>query len=846
MEEDIGVEREQQDNRNLTAERSVNEKEKGEQRLPEKRGRQDEKEIIEDDDGFTTVVRGHKKPARINSKDRDLSSMLKEVDEPEKCVVCVTSNKEMLPKQFGMAKWLRAAGIENITKMMYKGPYKVLIQFENRESALKLMTSTKLHELEYRAHIINELQFTYGILRQVDLEMDETEILENLKCEFEIESVKRLKRLDDSSKWINSETIKICFKSSTLPPYVYGYGCRFQGEPFTFPVSQCSICWKYGHLSRSCPNKNPICPKCGDKHANCETTTYICVNCKGPHMALNKKCPIFLKEKEIRNIMTKDCCTYRKALEKYIKKAECHKKATYQNEHEIHSQTSSNISNESVQSLYNTFIRVVNKATDEHIPMLKTCTDPNKCFQPKPYWNPSLANLVAQRRLALSQFRKNPTPHNLNILEGKTLEAKEAIRQAKSTDWQNYCSSIDEQTSSSEMWKRAVPVQWRDIYITPIPKSSPAGVIKLRPISLISCVCKLLHSILTRRLEWFIEKNKLLSPFTSGFRRGQSCQDCLVKLDWYPIFTDGAKNVNGQGAAFYVPNTPMPQHSNCFKIDEKVCIMTLELVAISEALSYVCNTGVHRKVVILTDSKSSLQHIARCASGSRGASIAYVILCKMDELTERGVLLRLQWVPSHTGLRGNEEADTLAKFAATSGRQINIVPDYSEFMPIYKQICFENWKEYFNKCSLEKGIWYKTIQCQPPHIPWCANTELNRKLTVTAHRLRSGHIPCNKFNFMMRKTDSPNCDNCGICEDLYHLLLECVRFEAGRNWLANAFKLNRLDVGAYNLHSVPILERAGNVGESNKICPVVVHIEPSDHQRRDPVGLTPDLKLRIT
>uniref|UniRef100_A0A2A4JIV0 RNase H type-1 domain-containing protein n=1 Tax=Heliothis virescens TaxID=7102 RepID=A0A2A4JIV0_HELVI len=273
----------------------------------------------------------------------------------------------------------------------------------------------------------------------------------------------------------------------------------------------------------------------------------------------------------------------------------------------------------------------------------------------------------------------------------------------------------------------------------------------------------------------------------------------LKYKDWYPIFTDGAKNADGQGAAFYVPNTPTtPQHNNCFKIKEKVCIMTLELVAISEALSYVCNAGVHRKVVILTDSKSSLQHIARCASGSRGASIAYVILCKMDELAERGVLLRLQWVPSHTGLRGNEEADTLAKFATISGRQINIVPDYSEFMPTYKQVCFENWKEYFNKRSLEKGIWYKTIQCQPLHIPWCANTELNRRLTVTAHRLRSGHIPCNKFSFMMRKTESPNCDNCGICEDVYHLLLECVRFEAGRSWIANAFKLNRLDVGTYN------------------------------------------------
>ncbi|KAF9800271.1 hypothetical protein SFRURICE_010291, partial [Spodoptera frugiperda] len=536
MEEDIGVEREQQDNRNLTAERSVNEKEKGEQRLPEKRGRQDEKEIIEDDDGFTTVVRGHKKPARINSKDRDLSSMLKEVDEPEKCVVCVTSNKEMLPKQFGMAKWLRAAGIENITKMMYKGPYKVLIQFENRESALKLMTSTKLHELEYRAHIINELQFTYGILRQVDLEMDETEILENLKCEFEIESVKRLKRLDDSSKWINSETIKICFKSSTLPPYVYGYGCRFQGEPFTFPVSQCSICWKYGHLSLYCPP--------------------------------SVRCTQFDWE-QMFSLFPNKCII-----------------AGDFNAHHLNWSTKNDTR---VQSLYNTFIRVVNKATDEHIPMLKTCTDPNKCFQPKPYWNPSLANLVAQRRLALSQFRKNPTPHNLNILEGKTLEAKEAIRQAKSTDWQNYCSSIDEQTSSSEMWKR---MRWAKGFGSSNTNSQVSSEQKVELLSNLTPdyvptetpenkSIPLLVSVYDEVKEEQVASSDPLNMFTlrmwvTNFNVNElivSNLDCVTKSkksyensslsqliidelhlkykDWYPIFTDGAKNVNGQGAAFY-------------------------------------------------------------------------------------------------------------------------------------------------------------------------------------------------------------------------------------------------------------------------------------------------------
>lgn len=65
--------------------------------------------------------------------------------------------------------------------------------------------------------------------------------------------------------------------------------------------------------------KKLICPKCGNQHDNCDTTKYTCVNCKGPHMAMYKKCPTFLKEKEIRDIMTKQNCTYRRGLETYLK-----------------------------------------------------------------------------------------------------------------------------------------------------------------------------------------------------------------------------------------------------------------------------------------------------------------------------------------------------------------------------------------------------------------------------------------------------------------------------------------------------------------------------------------------
>lgn len=47
----------------------------------------------------------------------------------------------------------------------------------------------------------------------------------------------------------------------------------------------------------------PTVGKCNKEHKNCETDKIVCPNCKGPHMALDKTCPAFLKENDIRTLM---------------------------------------------------------------------------------------------------------------------------------------------------------------------------------------------------------------------------------------------------------------------------------------------------------------------------------------------------------------------------------------------------------------------------------------------------------------------------------------------------------------------------------------------------------------
>lgn len=304
--------------------------------LPEKRMRPESEENT-DDAEFITVRRNPKRLHRssLRNYDSGRNSQSEHLQANDYCDVYVTS-KEVLPKQIGLAKLLRDENIQGITKILYKNPYKVQIQFENRQYAEKILICEKIKNLGYRCQLAQEVNLSYGIVKNVELEVNEEELIHIFTSEFEIVSVKRLKRSTDEGKWEDCETVRICFKGSVVPTYVEVYGCKFKVESYTFPVAQCSKCWKFGHLQRQCTIKRFVCPKCGGAHANCEVTRFCCVNCKGSHMSFNKTCPVFLKEKDIRHIMSSENCTYKKALYMYLEKSGKEEKAKQSQSKEIY------------------------------------------------------------------------------------------------------------------------------------------------------------------------------------------------------------------------------------------------------------------------------------------------------------------------------------------------------------------------------------------------------------------------------------------------------------------------------------------------------------------------------
>lgn len=165
----------------------------------------------------------------------------------------------------------------------------------------------------------------------------------------------------------------------------------------------------------------------------------------------------------------------------------------------------------------------------------------------------------------------------------------------------------------------------------------------------------------------------VLSPYNSRFQKcKKSCQPTsglfqfaqsylLEEYDGYlRVFMDISVHSEAQVAstAFYCLSTDTRQ---AYRIPHTFSTTTAELAQIDAAFKHTNKQLNAFKVVILTDSCSALSRLLR---GHAGSSLQCSIKESAYRITSRGVSLVAQWIPSHVGIHGNEEADRLASSCA--------------------------------------------------------------------------------------------------------------------------------------------------------------------------------------
>ena len=148
------------------------------------------------------------------------------------------------------------------------------------------------------------------------------------------------------------------------------------------------------------------------------------------------------------------------------------------------------------------------------------------------------------------------------------------------------------------------------------------------------------------------------------------------------------------------------------------------------------------------------------------------------------------WVPSHTGIKGNEKADLAAKSALDLPRAKVGVP-YTDFKYLISQYIFSTWQDDWKGAVINKLHSVKSVLGD-----WQSSYRRCRKDEVVLCRACIGHTHLT-HSYILKKDPPPQCEHCQCILTVRHILMECNHFARERKDI-----FGRRDV-AYHLDSTP-------------------------------------------
>ena len=163
--------------------------------------------------------------------------------------------------------------------------------------------------------------FSRGVIFCLDLDgVSDAEIEEGL-ADFGVTAARRI-RVRRGGELVPTNSVILTFDRTELPREVkIGYEA-VKVRPYVPAPMRCFRCLRFGHTRDSCRNR-PACGKCAaTDHTSdeCSAETFKCVNCDGtqtPHSAFDRRCPSYLREKEILSLKVTERLSFREARDRY-------------------------------------------------------------------------------------------------------------------------------------------------------------------------------------------------------------------------------------------------------------------------------------------------------------------------------------------------------------------------------------------------------------------------------------------------------------------------------------------------------------------------------------------------
>ena len=249
-----------------------------------------------------------------------------------------------------------------------------------------------------------------------------------------------------------------------------------------------------------------------------------------------------------------------------------------------------------------------------------------------------------------------------------------------------------------------------------------------------------------------IESKSAMNPSDISTKAKSTIEKYYPKQEWVRLYTDGsptdAIKMGGGGGVFTewldgsTKSDAFPTGATCsnYKAEGEALIVALNLIKSTP-------NSKTMKFVLL----SVLQALNN--QGHQSFPKVNQLLAEVASVSAR---LVLQWIPGHCHIKGNEQADSLAK-EGSAMNQIEMDMSLEE-----------------SKTQIRTAIYQRWIENHPNYSKTDAYYRLNREGQTIIFRLCSGHNRLKKHMHTKFKIGtSPNCPCGNIAQTAEHILQDC-------------------------------------------------------------------------
>ena len=249
------------------------------------------------------------------------------------------------------------------------------------------------------------------------------------------------------------------------------------------------------------------------------------------------------------------------------------------------------------------------------------------------------------------------------------------------------------------------------------------------------------------------------------------------------LYTDGSKKTTGVGAAAIcnsrTTKATLPKEASIFSAETHALLLAVSIIQKTPGHSF----------VIFTDSNSALSAMLNYLNPHPSIR---KLLHQIDSVkTTKNI--EFCWIPSHVGIKGNENADVAANEAA-NGMEAHSTIFYQDLYPTIDRQILNEWRNRWNSANQK----LHEVKSNPDPIPPLPSNK--RRDHVVMNRLRAGHCRFS-HGYLMDSTGPRTVPICSFCNNsimsVKHVLIQCpnlinTRHLSFPSLSQNEFNLNKV------------------------------------------------------